>query len=96
MADGEKIYFRGQGDEAPGLEPGDVIFVLNEKEHPRYTRKDTNLILSVKLSLSEAITGCVQNIKTLDNRDLHFTLLPGMITFIAFVTIYSFRRSYFS
>lgn len=77
MSDGEKIYFRGQGDEEIGLEAGDVIFILDEREHPTYTRKDANLVLSVKLSLSEALTGCVKNIKTLDNRDLHFTLLPG-------------------
>uniref|UniRef100_A0A914YWL2 Uncharacterized protein n=1 Tax=Panagrolaimus superbus TaxID=310955 RepID=A0A914YWL2_9BILA len=79
MSDGEKIYFRGQGDEEQGLEPGDVIFVLDEKEHPVYTRKDSNLILPVKLTLSEALTGCVKNLKTLDSRDLHFTLLPGEV-----------------
>uniref|UniRef100_A0AC34FQK5 CR-type domain-containing protein n=1 Tax=Panagrolaimus sp. ES5 TaxID=591445 RepID=A0AC34FQK5_9BILA len=79
MSDGEKIYFRGQGDEEQGLEPGDVIFVLDEKEHPVYTRKDSNLILPIKLTLSEALTGCVKNLKTLDNRDLHFTLLPGEV-----------------
>jgi len=79
MQDGEKIIFRGQGDEEVGLEPGNVIFVLDEKEHPTYTRRDKNLILSIKLQLSEALTGCVKNIKTLDGRDLHFTLLPGEV-----------------
>jgi DnaJ family protein A protein 1 len=79
MADGEKIYFRGQGDEEQGLEPGDVIFVLDEKEHPEYTRQDSNLLLSVKLTLNEALTGCTHNIKTLDKRDLHFNLIPGEV-----------------
>lgn len=56
-----------------------MIFVLDEKEHPTYTRKDSNLILSMKLQLNEALTGCTRNIKTLDGRDLHFTLLPGEV-----------------
>uniref|UniRef100_A0A914P738 Uncharacterized protein n=1 Tax=Panagrolaimus davidi TaxID=227884 RepID=A0A914P738_9BILA len=79
MANGEKIIFRGEGDEEPGLERGDVIFILEEKEHPEYTRQDTNLLLNVKLTLNEALTGCSNNIKTLDKRDLHFNFLPGEI-----------------
>lgn len=79
MHDNEKIVFRGQGDEEIGLEPGNIIFVIDEKEHPTYTRKGANLILSQKISLSEALTGCTRNVKTLDGRDLHFTLLPGEV-----------------
>lgn len=33
MADGQKITFGGEGDQEPGLEPGDIIIVLDEKEH---------------------------------------------------------------
>lgn len=34
MVDGQKITFNGEGDQEPGLEPGDIIIVLDEKEHP--------------------------------------------------------------
>jgi DnaJ homolog subfamily A member 1 len=34
--DGEKIVFSREGDQEPGLEPGDIIIVLDEKEHPIY------------------------------------------------------------
>ncbi len=34
MVDGQKITFSGEGDQEPGLEPGDIIIVLDEKEHP--------------------------------------------------------------
>lgn len=33
MADGQKIMFTGEGDQEPGLEPGDIMIVLDEKEH---------------------------------------------------------------
>lgn len=33
MTDGQKIVFSGEGDQEPGLEPGDLVIVLEEKEH---------------------------------------------------------------
>uniref|UniRef100_A0AC34QSH0 Chaperone DnaJ C-terminal domain-containing protein n=1 Tax=Panagrolaimus sp. JU765 TaxID=591449 RepID=A0AC34QSH0_9BILA len=35
--------------------------------------------MMAKLTLSEAISGCTKNLRTLDGRDLHFTLLPGEV-----------------
>jgi len=36
MVDGQKITFSGEGDQEPGLEPGDIIIVLDEREHRSY------------------------------------------------------------
>lgn len=36
MVDGQKITFSGEGDQEPGLEPGDIIIVLDEREHRTY------------------------------------------------------------
>jgi DnaJ family protein A protein 1 len=36
MVDGQKITFGGEGDQEPGLEPGDIIIVLDEKENEVY------------------------------------------------------------
>ena len=33
MVDGQKIIFSGEGDQEPGLEPGDIVILLDEKEH---------------------------------------------------------------
>lgn len=33
MKHGQKITFGGEADQAPGLEPGDIVLVLQEKEH---------------------------------------------------------------
>lgn len=38
MKDGQKITFHGEGDQEPGLEPGDIIIVLDQKDHPTLTR----------------------------------------------------------
>ena len=36
MRDEQRIIFRGEGDQMPGVEPGDVYIVLNEKPHPEF------------------------------------------------------------
>ena len=33
MTDGQKIVFSGEGDQEPEMEAGDLIIVLDEKEH---------------------------------------------------------------
>jgi len=77
MRDGQKIMFYGKGDQLPGLEPGNVIIVLDEEEHPVFTRRGSNLIIDMKLTLTEVLCGCTKYIETLDKRTLSFTLLPG-------------------
>ena len=79
MRDGQKIMFYGKGDQLPGLEPGNVIIVLDEEEHPVFTRRGSNLIIDMKLTLTEALCGCTKYIETLDKRTLSFTLLPGEV-----------------
>ena len=34
MKDGQKITFSSEGDQEPGIEPGDIIIILDEKPHP--------------------------------------------------------------
>ena len=52
-----KIPFRGYADEKPGVEPGDVVIVIMEKEHHLFQRKGNELIVKLNISLSEALTG---------------------------------------
>lgn len=33
MRHGQKITFGGEADQAPGIEPGDIVLVLQEKDH---------------------------------------------------------------
>lgn len=77
MKDGQKITFQGEGDQEPGLEPGDVIIVLDQKEHPVFQRQDNDLIMKMNLKLVEALCGFKKTIQTLDNRTLIISTQPG-------------------
>lgn len=77
MKDEQKITFHGEGDQEPGLEPGDVIIVLDQKEHPVFQRHGDNLIMNMEIQLVEALCGFKKTIKTLDNRILLINSSPG-------------------
>uniref|UniRef100_A0A914GV18 Uncharacterized protein n=1 Tax=Globodera rostochiensis TaxID=31243 RepID=A0A914GV18_GLORO len=79
MRDGQRLMFYGKGDQQPGLEPGNVIIVLDEEEHSVFTRKGTNLVINMNLTLTEALCGCTKHVETLDKRILSFTQLPGEV-----------------
>jgi len=79
MVDGQKIMFGGEGDQEPGLEAGDIVIVLDEKEHAVFKRSSDNLIMRLELSLVEALCGFKKTIRTLDERDLVVTSLPGEV-----------------
>jgi len=79
MRDGQKITFNGEGDQEPGLEPGDIIIVLDEKEHEEFRRSGNDLIMRMELELVEALCGFQKAIKTLDNRHLLITCIPGEV-----------------
>jgi DnaJ-class molecular chaperone len=81
MKDGEKIVFRGKGDQEVGLEPGNIVIVLDEQEHETFTRAGDNLHMMMDLNLTEALCGCQKPIKTLDGRIIVFHLLPGNYSF---------------
>lgn len=80
MIDGQKIVFNGEGDQEPELEPGDIIIVLDEKDHPIYKRSGGDLILRQEIQLVEALCGFQKIIRTLDDRDLVITAIPGEVT----------------
>ncbi|KAG1695544.1 DnaJ subfamily A member 1 [Nymphon striatum] len=79
MEDGQKITFSGEGDQDPGLEAGDVIVVIDEKEHPVFKRKGPHLLMKMELELVESLCGFQKSIKTLDDRYLMISSLPGNV-----------------
>jgi len=70
MKHGQKIVFSGESDEAPGMEPGDIIFVLVEKKHDLFKRNGNDLYMEVSIPLIEALAGFAFTIKHLDDRTL--------------------------
>ncbi|MEQ2188547.1 hypothetical protein GOODEAATRI_016219 [Goodea atripinnis] len=77
MKDGQKIVFHGEGDQEPGLEPGDIIIVLDQQEHAVFTRRGEDLLMSMELQLVEALCGFKRPVQTLDSRTLLVTSHPG-------------------
>lgn len=79
MVDGQRIVFNGEGDQEPGLEPGDVIIVLEEKEHEVFKRSGNDLVMKMNVELVEALCGFQKVVQTLDDRDLLITSVPGEV-----------------
>ncbi|XP_010438448.1 PREDICTED: dnaJ homolog subfamily B member 13-like [Camelina sativa] len=67
---GTKITFPEKGNEHPGVIPADLVFIIDEKPHPVFTREGNDLIVTQKISLADALTGYTANITTLDGRTL--------------------------
>jgi DnaJ homolog subfamily A member 1 len=87
MEDGQKINFYGEGDQSPGLEPGDIIIILEEKEHALFKRKDMDLIMKMEINLNEALCGFKRSITTLDNRIIIISTLAGILRFFSFIIL---------
>jgi len=82
MQEGQRITFSGEGDQAPGVSPGDIIVVLKEKDDPEFQfhRRGDDLILQKEISLLEALTGYEFVVKHLDGRNLLVKSAEGDVT----------------
>jgi len=79
MRHGQKRVFRGEADQAPGIEAGDIIVVLVQKLHETFTRIGNDLKIIKTFPLVEALTGTTFPIEHLDNRILLVKTSPGDI-----------------
>ena len=67
---GTKITFPEKGNERPNVTPADLVFIVDEKRHERFVRDGNDLVLSLNISLVEALTGYTAEVITLDGRSL--------------------------
>jgi DnaJ family protein A protein 2 len=79
MTNGNKIVFQGESDQAPGVEPGDLIFVVVQKKHELFTRQGNDLIIEKTITLHEALCGFQFAIPHMDGRTLVVKSTPGEI-----------------
>ncbi|KAJ5245925.1 mitochondrial protein import protein mas5 [Penicillium chermesinum] len=77
VRDGHKIEFRGEGDQMPGVLPGDVVFEIEQKPHPRFQRKNDDLFYQAEIDLLTALAGGTIHIEHLDDRWLTVNIAPG-------------------
>lgn len=79
MQDEQRITFAGESNQQPGVPTGDVIVVLDEKEHPIFKRKNQDLIMEMEITLVEALCGFQRIVTHLDDRKLLVTSAPGSV-----------------
>lgn len=77
--DGTEYRFRRQADERPGHDAGDVVIVLREKTHKTFQRIQDSLIMSKRLSLTEALCGFQFSTTFLDGEELVVRSTPGQV-----------------
>ena len=77
--DGQKITFTGEGDQAPGIIPGDIVIVIEEKPHEFFKRNGQDLYCDVKIDLVTALCGGSFTINHLDDRVLMVNIIPGEV-----------------
>ncbi|XP_059648907.1 uncharacterized protein LOC132294905 [Cornus florida] len=67
---GTKITFPEKGNQEPGIAPGDLIFVVDEKPHAVFKRCGNDLFVNPRISLLEALMGKPLSLITLDGRNI--------------------------
>lgn len=63
----------------PDTATGDIVFVLQQKEHPKFKRKGEDLFVEHTLSLTEALCGFQFILTHLDGRQLLIKSEPGEV-----------------
>jgi DnaJ family protein B protein 4 len=63
---GTKITFAEKGDERPGREAADIIFMIDEKPHPQFKREGNDLVYTHRLPLVDALAGTTIQLTHLD------------------------------
>jgi DnaJ-class molecular chaperone len=69
----EQVTFERMSEQRPGMIPGDVIFVLKQKDHHQFRREGNDLHLDMHITLKEALVGFTKTFKQLDGRDVPVT-----------------------
>lgn len=71
---GTKITFAEKGNEEPGMVPADVVFMLEEKAHPTFTREGQDLVYTHEVSLVDALCGFQINLTHVDGQPRSYEL----------------------
>ena len=64
IENGKKIRLRGQGAESYSGQRGDMMIVVKVAPHPNYRRKALNLLITVPITLGEAVLGAKVDVPT--------------------------------
>jgi len=82
--DGLQLRLSGKGDAGdPGAPPGDLYVVVRTREHPRFRREGTDLLLDWPISFAKAALGGDIEVPTLDG-SARVKVPPGTQTHTVF------------
>ncbi|KAK1736871.1 DnaJ domain-containing protein [Skeletonema marinoi] len=70
MHSGQSVRLSGVVDSIPDAAPADVVFLINQRHHPVYTRRGSDLAMEVHITLAEAIVGFKKKIVCLDGQEI--------------------------
>ncbi|PQE33583.1 putative chaperone dnaJ protein [Rutstroemia sp. NJR-2017a WRK4] len=77
---GERIVLEGEADQVPDQTPGDIVFTLEEEDHPIFQRAGDDLSADLEITLAEALTGFSKVVLThLDGRGIHINHPQGKV-----------------
>jgi DnaJ family protein A protein 2 len=79
MKNNQKIPFRGMGNDTPGMEAGDINFIVQIKDHSLFKREGADLLITKEISLNQALCGFSFKITHLDGRQILIKTKPGEI-----------------
>ncbi|KAJ2710110.1 DnaJ-like protein xdj1 [Coemansia spiralis] len=80
MADGQRITLYGKGDQRPGHEPQDLVFVLHQEPHSEFRRVGDDLSARAQVDLSEALCGFSRVLLThVDGRQIVVSHRSGVL-----------------
>lgn len=78
-SNGQKIVFKGEGDHEPGSLPGDVMFIVDEKPHATFKRKNSDLLYDAHIDLLTALAGGELYVSHVSGETLKVTIIPGEV-----------------
>jgi len=66
LANGQSVRLSGVVDSIPDAAPADVVFLVRERRHATFTRRECDLAMEVKISFGESIVGFRRKVQCLD------------------------------
>jgi DnaJ homolog subfamily A member 2 len=76
---GHTVTYRGEGNEIPGAEAGDLEIEISVKKHKTFTRVGADLTLEKEITLKQALLGFNFTVKHIDGKDLLISTIQGEV-----------------
>jgi DnaJ family protein B protein 11 len=70
---GSEIRFFEEGEPEVDGDPGDLVFVVRPRPHPRFERRGDDLLMNATIPLADALTGFTTRFAHLDGRRVPLT-----------------------